>query len=115
MSSLSLRPLQGIAEVHAGDDLAAAIVAALGSDYPPERAQGLVLALAHTVVSKAEGAGVELASVDPGERAAALAAEHPKHPRFLQVVLDPSAEPLRPSGAVLLPPPPPGFLSANAP
>src|SRR5258707_13449677 len=92
MSSLSLRPLQGIAEVHAGDDLPAAIVAALGSDYPPERAQGLVLALAHTIVSKAEGAVVELASVDPGERAAALAAEQDRDARVVQAVPDQAAE-----------------------
>ncbi len=114
MSSLSLRPLQGIAEVHAGDDLAAAIVAALRSDYPPERAQGLVLALAHTVVSKAEGAVVELASVDPGERAAALAAEQHKDARFVQVVLDQSAELLRAERDVLICRTHHGFVCANA-
>src|SRR5258708_12671516 len=111
MSSLSLRPLQGIAEVHAGDDLAAAIVAALRSDYPPERAQGLVLALAHTVVSKAEGAVVELASVDPGERAAALAAEQHKDARFVQVVLDQSPDLLPPDRNLLISPPHHGSVS----
>src|SRR5258707_1226368 len=114
MSSLSLGPLQGFAEVHAGDDLAAAIVAAIRSDYPPERAQGLVLALAHPIVSKAEGAVVELASVDPGERAAALAAEQDRDARFVQVVLDQSAELLRAERDVLICRTHHGFVCANA-
>jgi coenzyme F420-0:L-glutamate ligase / coenzyme F420-1:gamma-L-glutamate ligase len=114
MSSLSLRPLQGIPEVRAGDDLAAAIVAALGGDYPPERAGGLVLALAHTVVSKAEGAVVELASVDPGEQAVALAAQQDKDARLVQVVLDQSAELLRAERGVLICRTHHGFVCANA-
>ncbi len=114
MSSLSLRPLQGIPEVRAGDDLGAAIVAALGGDYPPERAGGLVLALAHTVVSKAEGAVVELASVDPGEQAVALAAQQDKDARLVQVVLDQSAELLRAERGVLICRTHHGFVCANA-
>ena len=114
MSSLSLRPLQGIPEVRAGDDLGAAIVAALGGDYPPECAGGLVLALAHTVVSKAEGAVVELASVDPGEQAVALAAEQDKDARLVQVVLNQSAELLRAERGVLICRTHHGFVCANA-
>ena len=49
-----------------------------------------MLVVAHKVVSKAEGRVRGLDEVTPGERARALAAEHGKDPRHVQVVLDES-------------------------
>jgi coenzyme F420-0:L-glutamate ligase / coenzyme F420-1:gamma-L-glutamate ligase len=54
-----------------------------------------VLVVAQKVVSKAEGRLRRLSEVEPGERAKALAAEHRKDARLVQVVLDESAEILR--------------------
>ncbi len=111
MASLRARPLAGIPEVRPGDDLAELILTSLdGERLEPEQ----VVAIAHTVVSKAEGALVELASVTAGERAIELAREQDKDPRFLQVVLDESAEILRAERGVLVCRTRHGFVCANA-
>jgi coenzyme F420-0:L-glutamate ligase/coenzyme F420-1:gamma-L-glutamate ligase len=110
MAELTVRALQGIPEIREGDDLAAAIAAAIG----PTATAGLVLVLAHTVVSKAEGAVVELATIVPGERALALAGEQGKDPRLVQVVLDQSAEVLRAERGVIISRTRHGFVCANA-
>jgi coenzyme F420-0:L-glutamate ligase/coenzyme F420-1:gamma-L-glutamate ligase len=73
-----------------------------------------VLVVAHKVVSKAEGRVRELAAVEPGERALALAAEQGKDPRAVQVVLDESAEVLRAERGVLVCVTHHGFVCANA-
>src|SRR5436305_1883892 len=89
--------LRGLPEVRAGDDLAALI---LGLET--ELRDGDVLAVAHKIVSKAEGRVVALASVSPDRRALALAAEHGKDPRVVQVVLDEAAEIVRSRPGVII-------------
>lgn len=111
MPAIAARPLGGIPDVRPGDDLAALIADSLGGELP---ADGLVLALAHTVVSKAEGAVVELASVVPGERARALASAQGKDARIVQVVLDQSEEVMRAERGVLISRTRHGFVCANA-
>jgi coenzyme F420-0:L-glutamate ligase/coenzyme F420-1:gamma-L-glutamate ligase len=100
--------LPGIPEVRPGDDLAA-LLAAAGDLRPTD-----VLAIAHKVVSKAEGRIVALTSVTPGEEARALAAEHGKDPRHVQVVLDESVEILRADRGRLICRTRHGFVCANA-
>ncbi|MCW3029435.1 MAG: F420-dependent oxidoreductase [Solirubrobacterales bacterium] len=111
MAGLSARALSGMPEVSAGQDIAELILAAL--DGEPLRA-GQVLAIAHKAVSKAEGAVVALADVDPGPRARELAAEQGKDPRAVQVVLDESEEVLRAERGVLICRTRHGFVCANA-
>jgi coenzyme F420-0:L-glutamate ligase/coenzyme F420-1:gamma-L-glutamate ligase len=106
--SVRATALGGIPEVRSGDDLAALIanVASLSD--------GLVLVIAHKVVSKAEGAVIRLADVVPGERARELAAQADKDPRAVQVVLDESAEVLRAERGVIISRTRHGFVCANA-
>jgi len=111
VASLSARSLPGLPEVRAGDDLAALIVQALVGD---ELRDGQVVAIAHKVVSKAEGAVVALAEVSPSERARALAAALGKDARAVQVVLDESVEVLRAERGVLVTRTRHGFVCANA-
>lgn len=111
MARISAFGLDGIPEVRPGDDLAELIVAAL-DDRP--LGDGQVVAIAHTVVSKAEGALVALADVDPGPRALVLAAEQGKDARAVQVVLDQSREILRAEHGVLICRTHHGFVCANA-
>jgi coenzyme F420-0:L-glutamate ligase / coenzyme F420-1:gamma-L-glutamate ligase len=73
-----------------------------------------VLVVAHKVVSKAEGSVRRLAEVEPGERALALAGEHRKDARLVQVVLDQSAELLRAVDGTLICVTHHGFVCANA-
>jgi len=103
--------LPGLPEVRAGDDLAALIVGALAG---AGLSGGQVVAIAHKVVSKAEGAVVPLATVTPSRRARELAAEQGKDPRAVQVVLDQSQQLLRAERGVLICRTRHGFVCANA-
>jgi len=109
VASLSARCLPALGEVHAGDDLAALIVQA-----GAELRDGHVLAIAHKVVSKAEGAVVALGDVAPSARARQLAAEQGKDARAVEVVLEQSAELLRAERGVLICRTHHGFVCANA-
>jgi len=101
--------LRGLPEIRDGDDLAALIC---GLEVPLR--DGDVLAVAHKVVSKAEGRVVELARVAPSTRAVELAAQHDKDPRVVQVVLDETAEIVRSRPGVIICRTPHGFVCANA-
>lgn len=115
MSVLSARSLSDLPEVGAGEDLAALIARAAGGEAGSGGLHGgQVVAIAHKVVSKAEGAVVALADVDPSPRARALAAEHGKDARAVQVVLDQSREVLRAANGVLVCRTHHGFVCANA-
>ncbi len=104
---IELFALPGLPEIRPGDDLAALLA---GADL---RA-GDVLVVAHKVISKAEGRTVRLADVTPGPRALALAAEHGKDPRHVEVVLSESAEVVRADAGRLICRTRHGFVCANA-
>jgi coenzyme F420-0:L-glutamate ligase / coenzyme F420-1:gamma-L-glutamate ligase len=110
--SFEVVALPGLPEVRPGDDLAALIAAAA------ERTGGLrgddVVAVAHKVVSKAEGRVVRLAEVVPGARAQALAREHDKDPRHLEVVLSEAAQVVRADAGRIICRTRHGFVCANA-
>jgi coenzyme F420-0:L-glutamate ligase/coenzyme F420-1:gamma-L-glutamate ligase len=111
VATLSARSVPGLPEVRAGDDLAELIVRALAGEPLHD---GQVVAIAHKVVSKAEGAVVALAHVSPSGRARTLAAALDKDARAVQVVLDESAEVLRAERGVLVCRTRHGFVCANA-
>jgi len=115
VASLSARSLSGLPEVHAGDDLAALILATLGDE--PLR-DGQIVAIAHKAISKSEGALVALADVPVSARARELAGDAgaygEKDPRAVQVVLDQSVEVLRAERGVLICRTRHGFVCANA-
>ncbi len=115
MGVLSARSLGGLPEIRAGDDLAALIARALDADAPAGALRdGQVVAIAHKAVSKAEGAVVELAGVEPSARALEIATEQGRDARAVQVVLDQSREVVRAAGGVLICRTHHGFLCANA-
>jgi len=106
--TLVLDALPGVPEIRPGDDLAALLAGRL------ELGPSDVLAVAHKVVSKAEGRVRSLADVEPGDRAHALAAEHGKDPRHVQVILDESVELVRADRGRLICRTRHGFVCANA-
>jgi coenzyme F420-0:L-glutamate ligase/coenzyme F420-1:gamma-L-glutamate ligase len=103
--------LEGLPEIQPGDDPAALIAAAMPAGSPTA---GDVLVVAHKFISKAEGRTRALASVEPGTRAVALAAELGKDPRHVQVVLDETREVRRAAHGVLISVTHHGFVCANA-
>jgi coenzyme F420-0:L-glutamate ligase/coenzyme F420-1:gamma-L-glutamate ligase len=116
--SLSARAVAGLPELHAGDDLAGLIVAAV--EQAGERLRdGQLLVIAHKAVSKCEGAVVSLRDVEAGERAEQLAAQaaaagHERDARAIQVVLDESEQIVRAERGVLIARTRHGFVCANA-
>src|SRR5207244_799803 len=108
-----LSGLCGIKLIEPGDDLGAITVAAL-------RANGLVLeegdvlVVAQKIVSKAEGRYVDIASVQPSERAISLAAEVDKDPHFVEVVLSEAKRVVRYRPGLLIVEHRLGFVMANA-
>lgn len=111
--SLTLAALPGIPEVAPGDDLAA-LLADAAARLEGSLADGDVLAVAHKVVSKAEGRVVDLADVEPGARARALGAEHGKDPRLVELILGETAQLVRAAGGRLICRTHHGFVCANA-
>jgi coenzyme F420-0:L-glutamate ligase/coenzyme F420-1:gamma-L-glutamate ligase len=107
---LTIRALPSLPDVRPGDDLAALIADAAPADLQ----DGDVLVIAHKVVSKAEGRVRMIDSIEPGERARELAAEHGKDPRHVQAVLDEAAEVVRAGHGVLVCVTRHGLVCANA-
>jgi coenzyme F420-0:L-glutamate ligase / coenzyme F420-1:gamma-L-glutamate ligase len=105
---IQARAIGGLPEVRPGDDVAALIAAA-----EPALSAGDVVVIAHKVVSKAEGRIRELAGIEPGARARALAQRLGKDPRQIQAVLDESDEVVR-DERVLICRTRHGFVCANA-
>jgi coenzyme F420-0:L-glutamate ligase/coenzyme F420-1:gamma-L-glutamate ligase len=106
--SVTAEALPGLPEIGLGHDLAAEFNAAT------ELGDGDVVVVAHKIVSKAEGRVRRLGDVKPSERAIALADEHGKDPRQVQIVLDESTEVLRAHKGVLICVTRHGFVCANA-
>jgi coenzyme F420-0:L-glutamate ligase / coenzyme F420-1:gamma-L-glutamate ligase len=97
--------------VRPGDDLAGM----LASRAAAEGARpGDVVAVAHKVVSKAEGRIVPLAGVRPGAAARALAAETGKDPALCELILSESRRVVRRRGGTVICETRHGFVCANA-
>jgi coenzyme F420-0:L-glutamate ligase / coenzyme F420-1:gamma-L-glutamate ligase len=96
--------------VRAGDDLGQLLATAAPADLAADD----VIAVAHKVVSKAEGRVRRLEEVEAGRQATALAAEHAKDPRLVQAILDESAALLRAERGVLIARTRQGLVCANA-
>jgi coenzyme F420-0:L-glutamate ligase/coenzyme F420-1:gamma-L-glutamate ligase len=111
--SIQATALPGLPEVRPGAKLGA-LLAAAAAALDGGLAAGDVLAVAHKVVSKAEGRVVALADVEPGQRARALGAEHGKDPRLVELILAESAEIVRADEGRLICRTHHGFVCANA-
>jgi coenzyme F420-0:L-glutamate ligase/coenzyme F420-1:gamma-L-glutamate ligase len=110
---VELIPVEGLPEVEPGDalgDLIARAVANGGERLADED----VVVVSQKVVSKAEGRLVDLADVEPGERALELAERLGKDPRLVELVLRESAGVVRAERDVLIVEGRGGWISANA-
>jgi coenzyme F420-0:L-glutamate ligase/coenzyme F420-1:gamma-L-glutamate ligase len=106
--------LDGIPEIRRGDDLAGAIGEAI--DRTPDAlplTDRDVVVVTQKIVSKAEGAVVDLTTIVPGEEAVAFAARYDRDPRQVQVVLDQAVRVVRMANGVVITETPHGFVCAN--
>lgn len=106
--------LHGIPEVRASDDLGTLIGDAI------ERTPGAlpltdadVLVVTQKVVSKAEGAVVDLAGIVPGAEAVEFGRRYDRDPRQVQVVLNEAVRVVRMQNGVLITETSHGFVCAN--
>jgi coenzyme F420-0:L-glutamate ligase/coenzyme F420-1:gamma-L-glutamate ligase len=106
--------LSGIPEIRPGDDLPALLVSALGAatDVQPLR-QDDVLVVTQKVVSKAEGAIVDLTTVQPRPEAVEFARRWDRDARQIEVVLRQARRVVRWQNGVLITETPHGFVCAN--
>lgn len=110
---LSVIGVTGIPEVQPGDDLAAMTLrAAQSQGTPPE--PGDVLVFTQKIVSKAEGALVDLRTVEPSALAVDFAERFEKDARLVEVVLRESRRIVRMERGVLIVETKHGLVCANA-
>ena len=111
---LEVVPIGGLGEVLPGDDLPADIAAALAAsdDVVPLRDDD-VLVVTQKVVSKAEGAIVDLTTVTPRPEAIEYAARYDRDPRQVEVVLREARRVVRMANGVIITETPHGFICAN--
>jgi coenzyme F420-0:L-glutamate ligase / coenzyme F420-1:gamma-L-glutamate ligase len=111
---VSIIALDGIPEVSAGDDLSALLADALdrtAGALPLE--SGDVLVVTQKIVSKAEGATVDLRTIQPRPEAVEFAQRWDRDPRQIEVVLREARRVVRMERGVLITETPQGFVCAN--
>jgi coenzyme F420-0:L-glutamate ligase / coenzyme F420-1:gamma-L-glutamate ligase len=111
---LSVIALEGIPEIKPGDDLAAVLVAAIQTtaDVLPLAGDD-VLVVTQKIVSKAEGAVVDLTTIEPRPDAVAFAERWDRDARQIEVVLREARRIVRMAHGVLITETSHGFICAN--
>jgi coenzyme F420-0:L-glutamate ligase/coenzyme F420-1:gamma-L-glutamate ligase len=108
-AEVRIRPIVGLPEIAAGDELGTMIAEAAGT-----LADGDVIVVSQKVVSKAEGRTRRLSSVIPGAEARKLAMAIGKEPNLVQLILEESAAVIRAERGVLIVETVHGLVCANA-
>ena len=105
--------LEGMPEVHEGDDLAAQIIDA-AQRQGTSIDSGDVIVVTQKIVSKAEGRVVNLEDIEPSPLAVAISEGHRRDPRHTELVLRESKRIVRMDRGVIISETRHGFNCANA-
>jgi coenzyme F420-0:L-glutamate ligase/coenzyme F420-1:gamma-L-glutamate ligase len=112
--TVTIVALDGIPEIAASDDLGALIGDALAArDHLLPLREDDVLVVTQKIVSKAEGAVVDLTSVEPRPEAVAYAEQFGRDPRQVEVVLREARRVVRMERGVIITETRHGFICAN--
>ena len=113
-SRLEVLALEGIPEIGPGDNLAALVVAALHATPRalPARDDD-VLVVTQKVVSKAEGAVVDLTTIEPRPEVVEFAQRWDRDPRQVELVLREAKRVVRMANGLVITETPHGFVCAN--
>jgi coenzyme F420-0:L-glutamate ligase/coenzyme F420-1:gamma-L-glutamate ligase len=105
--------IEGIGEVHPGDDVARIVLDAAARQHTP-LASGDVVVLSQKVLSKAEGRLLRLSEITPSTMATTFATELGRDPRLIEVILRESRRVVRMDRGVLVTETRHGWVCANA-
>jgi len=105
--------IEGIGEIHPGDDIARIVVEAAARQRTP-LASGDVVVLSQKIVSKSEGRLLRLPDVTPSPMATTFAAGLGRDPRLIEVILRESRRVVRMDRGVLVTETHHGWVCANA-
>jgi coenzyme F420-0:L-glutamate ligase/coenzyme F420-1:gamma-L-glutamate ligase len=110
---LEVFALDGIPEIESGADLSNLLCDAIAASAAAPLQSSDVLVVTQKVVSKAEGAIVDLRTVEPRPEAIAFAHEYARDARQIEVVLREARRIVRMEHGVLITETPHGFVCAN--
>ena len=105
--------VEGLPEIHPGDDLPALLFGRLSS-IPFSLLPGDICVVTQKIVSKAEGALVDLKTITPSPFARSLAERTRKDPRLIEVILRESKRIVRMDRDIIICETRHGFICANA-
>jgi coenzyme F420-0:L-glutamate ligase/coenzyme F420-1:gamma-L-glutamate ligase len=112
-SEVRIIAIEGIPEVHSGDDLWQLILDAASAQETTFE-DGDIVVITQKIVSKAEGRIVDLATVTPGAFALQIAERWEKDARVVELVLGESSRIVRMDHGVMICETKHGFICANA-
>ena len=112
-SPIQIIGINGIPEVKKGDSVAQLIMEA-SRDMPLEIYPNDVFVVTQKIVSKSEGAFVDLRNITPSSFAKEIAAKYDKDSRHVEVVLQESSRIVRMDHGVIIAETKHGFICANA-
>lgn len=110
---VTITGLDGVPEVHPGDDLATLVLDAVAASGETLR-DGDLLVVTHKIVSKAENQLIDLRAVTPSDLARRHAERWGKDPRQIEIVLREAARIVRMQHGLIIAETHHGFVCANA-
>jgi coenzyme F420-0:L-glutamate ligase/coenzyme F420-1:gamma-L-glutamate ligase len=113
MSTIVIIPIPGIPQIQPGDDLPSLLLDAIDRAKVGLKSND-ILVVCQKVVSKAEGAVVDLKTVEPSPFAQQIAAQWEKDPRVVEVVLRQSGRIIRMKNGVIITETKQGWVCANS-
>ncbi len=113
MSTIAIIPIPGVPQIHPGDDLPSLLLEAIDAAKVGLK-DGDILVMCQKIVSKAEGAVLDLKTVAPSPFAEQIAEMWEKDPRMVEVVLTESSRIVRMKNGVIVTETKHGWVCANS-
>ena len=113
MSTIAIIPIPGVPQIQPGDDLPSLLLEAIDAAKVGLK-DGDILVMCQKIVSKAEGAVLDLKTVTPSPFAVQIAEMWEKDPRMVEVVLTESSRIVRMKNGVIVTETKHGWVCANS-
>jgi coenzyme F420-0:L-glutamate ligase / coenzyme F420-1:gamma-L-glutamate ligase len=113
MSTIAIIPIPGIPQIQPGDDLPSVLLDAIDQAKVGLKSSDILI-ICQKIVSKAEGAIVDLKTITPSPFAQQIATQWEKDPRVVEVVLRESSRIIRMKNGVVITETKHGWVCANS-